>query len=57
MVVTVSSLGSGLRPVWPRVRAGPKELLSSPTPPGREGIGHEAGPGGAEEVLTGSKMR
>lgn len=60
MVLTVSSLGSGrsgLGSCKPKVRAGPQEVLSSPPPPCREGTGSPAGPGRAEEGLTGSRMR
>lgn len=61
MVMTVSSLGPA-RSCKPKVRAGPKEVLSitpTPTPyqPCREGIGNQDGPGWAEEVLTGSRIR
>lgn len=48
MVMTVSSLGSGrsgLGSCKAKVRAGPKEVLSSPPPPCGEGTGSAAGPG------------
>lgn len=58
MGMTVNSLGPagfGLGCQNPKAKAGPTK--SHPIPPSREGIGIQASPWWAEEVLTGSRIR